>query len=359
MAETSEEKNQAATPHKLREARKQGQVAKSLEANYAVVLVVLVVACFALLPSFALRVESLARRLLNDAQRSDWASDHVSEWLLQQMHDGLSSLAPVLLAIVCAALAVNIAQTGAVFSTTPITPDFSRLNPAKGIEKLFSKRVFYDAARSVAKLALLSYIAWKAIDGLVPALMRSSYLDIHALPHQILDQATSLLCKLLAGVVLIAAVDLAYSRYEFAKKMRMSHKDVSDEHKQREGDPRIRSRMRQLRLEMLKQARAARDLPKADVLITNPTHIAIAISYRHGEMPAPKLLCKASGKLALRLREAARTHRIPVVENRPLARALFKQAGADDYVPEQLYPQVARILLWVYVSRRQAKGEAA
>jgi flagellar biosynthesis protein FlhB len=359
MSDESDDKSQAATPHKLREARRRGQVAKSVEANYAAVLAALAGVCFAAGPAIARRCLAVAQRALEEGARIDWAADDVLAWLGGLAADGLGAIAPLLMALACAAIAANVAQVGGVFTFEPLGPDFKRLDPAAGLQRLFSKRALYDAGRGLLKLALLSAVAWLALRKLAPDLFKLSYVDAHGHAAVALGSVGPLLFKLFLAVLLIAMVDVIYTRWDYARRMRMSHRDITDEHKQREGDPRIRSRLRQLRTEMLKQARSARKLPEADVLITNPTHIAIALSYRHGEMPAPRLLAKASGKLALKMREAARAHAIPVVENRPLARELFKRGETDQYVPEDLYPRIARILLWVYAMRRERQREAA
>ncbi|GAB2842789.1 flagellar biosynthesis protein FlhB [Pseudoduganella ginsengisoli] len=358
MSDEGQEKSQEATPHKLREARKRGQVAKSLEANYAAILAALVAICLAAGPGMAQRVLDIARRALEQAGRADWADGSIAGWLAALAAEGLSALAPLLGAVALAAIVANVAQVGGIFSAHPVTPDFTRLDPAAGLQKLFSKRLLYEALRSVLKLVLLGYVAWLALRAAAPGMFRLAHLDARSNAVLALGQVGPLLFKLLLAVLLIALIDVVYTRRDFAKKMRMSHRDVTEEHKQREGDPRIRSRLRQLRNEMLKQAQSMRKLPQADVLLTNPTHIAVAISYRHGEMPAPKLLAKGSGKLAARMRQAARDHHIPIVENPPLARALFKRTAADQYVPEDLYPTIAKILLWVYAMRRNAQGAA-
>jgi flagellar biosynthetic protein FlhB len=356
MSDEGQDKSQAATPHKLREAQKRGQVAKSLEANYAAILAVLAGVCFAAGPAMGQRVLGLAQRTFNQAGRSDWASDNIASWLAQLLGAGIEALLPLLLALALAAIAVNVAQVGGVFSFDPVTPDFTKLNPAKGFERLFSLRLLYDALRSVMKLTLLSLVAYGAVNHVMPDLLKLGYIDARSHAALVMGDVGALLFKLFLAVLLIALIDLIYTRWDFAKKMRMSHRDITDEHKQKEGDPRIRSRLRQLRNEMLKQARSVRKVPEADVLITNPTHLAIALSYRHGEMPAPKLLAKGSGELALRMRTIAREHNIPVVENKPLARALFKRGDADQYVPEDLYPRVAKILIWVYAMRQARRA---
>jgi len=352
MSDEGQEKNQEATPHKLREAQKRGQVAKSMEANYAAVLAALVGCCFAAGPVIGRQLLATSRRLLEQAAAGDWAPDVMAKWLVDLLSGGAMLLAPMLLAVAIAAIAANVAQVGGVFSFDPVTPNFSKLNPAEGLQRLFSMRMLYEALRSVLKLAVLGLVAWTAMRSALPLIMQLGGFEGRSQAVAGLSLVGPLLFKLFLAVLLIALVDVLYTRWDFAKRMRMSHHDITQEHKQREGDPRIRSRLRQLRNEMLKQAQSVRRLPEADVLITNPTHIAIAISYRHGEMPAPKLLAKGSGQLAARMRKAARAANVPVVENPPLARALFKRTGTDQYVPEDLYPKLAKILLWVYAMRR-------
>jgi flagellar biosynthetic protein FlhB len=162
--------------------------------------------------------------------------------------------------------------------------------------------------------------------------------------------------KLVFALLAIGVIDLAYSRWEFAKRMRMSKRDVRDEAKHREGDPRIRARLRELRKEMLKRSKSMHKLPSADVLITNPTHIAIALNYDHGKSAAPKLVAKGTGDVARKMREVASRYHIPVVQNRTLARALFREVDYDGFVPEKWYPQVAKIMVWVYSMREMQRS---
>ncbi|MFZ6765905.1 EscU/YscU/HrcU family type III secretion system export apparatus switch protein [Undibacterium sp. Di26W] len=346
------DKSQEATPHKLREAQKKGQVAKSNEAIFAAVLAALVGICFAVGPGMARQELGIAQQLLQDAGRADWSSVATMQWLLNALVDSMGAIAPLLIAICVVAIVANVGQVGGIFSFDPITPDFTKLNPATGLQRLFSKRLIYDALRSLVKLAILGCVSWGALMHLMPEMLKLTYINARAHAAIVLGTIGPFLFKLFLAILIIALIDLLYTRWEFAKKMRMSHKDISDEHKQREGDPRIRQRIKQLRMELLKQSQAVGKLPQADVLITNPTHIAVAISYRHGEMPAPKLLAKGKGELAAKMRAAARQHHIPVVENPPLARELYKRLNSDQFVPEDMYPKVAKILIWVYAMRK-------
>lgn len=356
----SQERNHSATPHKLREARKRGEVAKSIEATYALVLAAFLTVCMSVGPSLAQSELAIARRAMTGIAPGDWSVDYVAGWTVHLISACVQVLAPLFLALVCVIVIASVAQTGGVFSFVPLTPDFKRLNPAAGLKRLFSLRMLYEAARGLLKLAILTAIAWSAIRHAIPDLMKLGLVDARGHAAVVLSDFIPLLVKLLIGIVLIALIDILYTRWDYAKKMRMSHRDITDEHKQREGDPRVRNRHRQLRNELLQQSQSAARVPEADVLITNPTHIAIALSYQHGSMPAPKLLAKGRGEVAAQMRALARQHNIPVVENPPLARALFKRAHADQFVPEDLFPLVAKILVWVYaMDRTRNRGAAA
>jgi flagellar biosynthetic protein FlhB len=160
------------------------------------------------------------------------------------------------------------------------------------------------------------------------------------------------LVKLVMVMLVLGLLDVLYVRWEFGKRMRMSKREVKDEVKSREGDPRIRARIRDLRKQMLKRSQALAKVPSADVLVTNPTRVAVAISYKHGVSTAPQVVAKGAGEAARSMRKLASRHQIPIVQNRALARALFREVDYDGYVPEKLYPQVAKIMVWVYAMRR-------
>jgi flagellar biosynthetic protein FlhB len=356
MAEQDLDRSEAATPFKLERARNRGAVAKSPDVNGFAILVVAMVACFAWLPSATRQLSNVTRALLGSAgaDLGNWAT---TTGILSSLLTGmLHLLAPLLIAVVCMAILANLAQCGAVFSAEPLTPDFTRLNPAQGLRKLFALRIVYDAAKSVVKLVLLGTVFAVAVTAMLPGLAGLAHVDSHGFLFLLFNMSGGLLAKLLAVVLVLAAIDFVYVRREYAQRMRMSRREIKDEHKQREGDPRIRQRIRELRVQMLKRSQATRQLPQADVLITNPTHVAIAISYEHGVSAAPKVVTKGAGSLALKMRDVAYHHRVPIVESPPLARALYREVDDGGYVPEQWYPQVAKILVWVLAARRAREG---
>jgi flagellar biosynthetic protein FlhB len=249
-------------------------------------------------------------------------------------------------------------QTGPILSLDPVKPDFDRINPINGLKKLFSMRTLFDGARSSIKLALLGLVVYQALESLGPQFAHLAAVPPASLARTIVEDAAGIGLKMALMLCLIAAVDYGYTRREFDKKMRMSRRELKDESKHREGDPRIRARLRELRREALKRSMAVRQTRSADVVLTNPTHFAVALRYVHGEMQSPQLVAKGCGSLAASMREIAARHRIPVVQNPPLARELYHALEVEQYVPPSLYAQVARILVWVFAMRQARSGTA-
>lgn len=355
MAEEEQDRSEAATPHKLKEAQGRGQVSKSQEAIFAAILAAFILVLFSVGPSMAREEMRMMRQVLDHASRLEWSADGTGAWLFGTLSAALVILAPLFLAIIAAAILSNMVQVGAIFSFKPVSPDFDRINPANGLKRLFSLTLLYNAGKSLIKLFALSWVLWIVLEKAFPRLFTLGQIEARAHGGVVMSEVAPLLFKMLLVILILVLFDVGYTRWDFGKKMRMSRREVRDEHKQREGDPRIRSRMRQLRAEMLKQSKALRSVGDADVLITNPTHLAIALSYKHGEMPAPKMLAKGAGTLAKKMRKVARQRNIPVVENPPLARAMYKRIKTGDFLPEDLYPMTAKILLWVY-SLRNARA---
>lgn len=360
MADQDSERSEDATPYKLEQARKQGSVAKSADFTSVAVLAALVGIVYANGWDGLRQSMRLQQSILVRVGSLDWGADGVAAWLGQILAGMLNILAPLFLVIFVAAVLVNMFQTGPIFSVKPLAPDLTRLNPATGFKRVFSMRTLYEAAKSIIKLVILGAVAYFAIRDDIAGLAVLSSIDPKAYARTLLDVTGSLLGKLVLTLLVIAVIDHSYTKWEFAKRMRMSRRDVRDEVKQREGDPRIRSRIRELRMEMLKRSKAMRSLPSADVLITNPTHLAVALRYQHGEATAPQLVAKGAGELAHKMRIAASRHNIPVVQNRTLARTLFREVDYDGFVPEKLYPQLAKIMVWVYTMREanRAGGRA-
>lgn len=359
MAEQDLDRNEDATPYKLEKARERGQVAKSADVVSAVVFTVAVAYLYwkgwdGLQSQFR-----YDHALLTHAGRLDGGAASLWALLSGLIRDTGTALAAFFGTLMVAAIVANVAQTGPVLSAEPLKADFNRLNPVAGLKKLFAVRTLFDGARAVLKLVLLTLVVYHSIKSLAPQFPQLASMSPAKLAHTVLDDVASTGLKIALVLCLIALVDFGYTRREFAKRMRMSRRDLKDEHKNREGDPRIRARLRELRREATLRSMAASKTSSADVLLTNPTHYAVALRYVHGEMASPQLVAKGAGALAVKMRQIAAKHRIPVVQNPPLARQLFRDIEVNQNVPPELYAQVARILVWVFAMRESRTAGAA
>ena len=358
MAEQDLDRNESATPYKLEKARERGSVAKSVDANAVAVLAVATIGCFAWADSATRRFAHVAAGLLQSAGTGVGNADQASQLLAHVLGAGLEIIAPLLFSVACVAVLANVAQVGVVFSFEPLKPDFSRINPGQGFKRIVSLRSLYEGFKGVFKLVLLGgmlYLSFRAIE---PRLLGIGAMQPSAYPALLAGFVGRLMMKLLLVLLVLALIDRAFALRQFARQMRMSKREIKDEFKQREGDPRIRSRIRELRMKMLKRSQALRDLPKADVLITNPTRVAVALRYEHGVSPAPRVVAKGAGGLARKMRDVAYRHGVPIVPSATLARALYRETDDGGYVPERWYPQVARILVWLQAARRARTAQA-
>ena len=360
MADQDLDRSEEATPHKLQKARDEAQTPRSPDAIAAAVFVA--ATCY-LAWQGSDTVQSLLR-LFRDGllQAAQVGGDPVRLWpvVVELGTRSLGVLLPLLLLLPLAGALAAIAQTGMVFSLQPLRMDFTRINPATGFKRIFSLRTLFDGGRACAKLLVLSVAGWLALQALVPQFPILSALSPAVFLHTALDDVAGLAWKMAAALVVIAAADMLFTRREFGKRMRMSRRELKDEFKNREGDPRIRARLRALRRELLERSRSLRNTRDADVVLTNPTHFAVALRYVHGEMDAPRLVAKGAGQLAAGMRQIAARHRIVVVQNPPLARRLFREVGIEQAIPPQFHAEVARIFVWVLAARRQrGAGEAA
>jgi len=359
MSDQDMDRNEQATPYKLQKAREKGQVAKSSDAVSVIVFIVALVFLYWRGLDGMRELFKFDLALMLNMVQTD--TSFASNWYLisNLLQGGIFMLLPFLLALMLSAIVANLIQIGPILSTDPIKPDFTKLNPANGIKKFFSMRSLFDAARICLKLVLLTLVVYIALKGLTSQFFHIASYSAREALKLLIDDVVSLGFKMALMLFLLAVVDLVYTQREFAKKMRMSKRDIKDEMKNRDGDPRIRSRLRELRKEMLKRSQAAAKTKDADVVITNPTHIAVALRYEHGKMDSPQLLAKGAGSLAASMRKIAARHQIPVVQNRSLARKLFHDVDFDQFVPPHLYADVARIMIWVMAMRKAREERLA
>jgi flagellar biosynthesis protein FlhB len=359
MAEQEQGRSEPATPFRLSEARKRGSVAKSLELSSLLALVTLLVVVMLWARAMIERQFRLDAALVSQAHQLSFAVPALLGWLRHVAIESLATLVPLLLPVLAVAIVGGLLQNGPIFSTEPLKPDFNRINPAAGAKRFFSLRLLFEAGKTVVKVVLFGvaiYLLWRSLLPALPPLMHAT---AGGWLLALLDGARSIVFKLVLVAALIAVVDILFTRWSWHDQLKMSRRQVREELKNREGDPRIRVRLRELRREMLKRAKAVRRLPDADVLITNPTHLAVALLYRREEMSAPQVIAKGSGEIAQHMKEVARRHGVPVVESPTLARTLYDAVDLDGSVPERYFAPVAKLLVWVYALRERRTRTAA
>ncbi|MEJ5989592.1 EscU/YscU/HrcU family type III secretion system export apparatus switch protein [Ramlibacter sp. PS3R-8] len=356
MSEQDLDRNEAATPFKLEKARDRGQTARSTEVVAAAVLTVAVIyLCWHGVAAMR-ELVGLCRSLFVAIAQADAAQRAPWQLVSQMVSGGIAFLLPLFILVMAAAIAATVGQTGVVLSMEPLAIDMSRIHPATGFKRIFSMRSLFELARACIKMLVLGLTAWFALRALLPQFHRIQGLEPGPFLQLLVEDAGALGTKLVIALAVLALIDLAYTRAEFGRRMRMSRRELKEEHKNREGDPRIRSRLRELRREMLKRSMALSNTRTADVVLTNPTHYAVALRYVHGEMDAPRVVAKGAGQLAAVMREIAARHRVVVVQNPPLARRLFHEAALQESLPGYFHVEVARIIVWVFAMRERRQA---
>ena len=241
----------------------------------------------------------------------------------------------------------NIGQSGFILTSEPLKPKMERINPAEGFKRFFNKRTLAQLLKSILKIALLSYVAISFLKGKIFDVMKTSDLNINGIFPFVKDLLDSQLVKFVAVMLIIGFADYIFQKRQYKKDMRMTKEEVKEEYKESEGDPLIKSRIRQRQKEMAMH-RMMREVPKATVVVTNPTHFAVALKYDKDVNSAPKVVAKGADVVAQRIKEIARENNVPIVENKPLARQLFSKVELDEDVPIELYQAVAEIIAYVY-----------
>jgi flagellar biosynthetic protein FlhB len=347
MAESEQSKTEQPTPFRLQEARKKGQVPRSSEWSGLLVIVVFSVTLCATGHSMAAAWARAFRRMILMAGNAPTPTAGLVCWMEMTLQPIWQALTPLVLALLVAAVAANLMQTGPVFSTEPLKPDFSRLNPVQGFKRIFSLRLLWDLFKLSLKALLLGALAWWLAGSLQQQLLSMA----HAAPASAAVLLRSVYVRVtvsvLAVLAFVALLDLLYYRREYLRKLRMSRNDIKDEAKRREGDPDIRQKRRRLMVELLKQSRSIRRVPEADVVLTNPTHLAVALKYRPRSMRSPVVLAKGTDAVAAKMRSKAAVSGVPCLRSPSLARALFRECGVDRAVPDHLYGQLAPVYRWL------------
>jgi len=349
------EKTEKATPRKKEKAREEGQVAKSQEIGTAF-LFIFMFAALGMLGEYMmnglLRVFRHSLSWISTAEElTDTValSGHIGNMLLQTM----IILAPILLVAMVIGFTTSVVQVGWHPTTKPLKPKFSKLNPLQGIKRMFSMKAVLELLKSILKFTVILMVIYNIMKDEVPSLFLLLDMEMLQAVTYVGDVCLRLGMNVGAAFLLIAAGDYAYVRWKHAKDLRMSKQEVKEEYKNIEGNPQIKGKIRQ-KMREASMRRMMQDVPKADVIITNPTHFAVALTYDREKGEAPVVVAKGADHLAKRIKDVAKEHDITIVENKPLARTLYATVDVGREIPPELYQTVAEVLAYVYKLKNPA-----
>ncbi len=346
-----QEKTEEPTSKKIEDARKEGNVPKSQDFSGFITLFVAIISLFALFQYASNKIENLYRYYLS------FTGDEITKNFILSV--GIHTMKELLLIVLPMALFVSVAgilagffQFGFVFTTKPLTPNFKKLDPIKGFSNLFSMKKLIESIKVILKVSFVFAIAFYFLLTFVKQLPHIIFYSIFDQIFWLRDKVLLLASIMLALFLILALSDLIIVRYQYFKDLRMSKQEIKDEMKQMEGDPAVKGRIKKLQME-LAQKRMMQEVPNADVIITNPTHYAVAIRYDKTKDRAPVVVAKGIDNLALKIKEIGMKHMVQIVENPPLARELYKLCDIDKTIPEFLYKAVAEVLAFVYKSNNK------
>ncbi len=348
MSKGSEEKSEKATPHKRGEARKKGQVAKSKELSSATILIAAMSVLYMLGSWIVWNLADFMGGIfmnINDLRMHDNAA--ACAFLINIFKTILIILLPFMSVIVIVGVISNLAQIGFLFSTESLKPKLSSLNPITGMKKFVSIKSLVELVKSLSKITIVGVIGYGVLKGElenIAGLIQMQVPEILAFAGMASLKICLYVCL---ALVLLAILDITYQRWQFEQDLKMTKQEVKDEHKQQEGDPKIKAKIKQKQREMAMR-RMMEKVPEADVVITNPVHLAIALEFNANEMIAPVVTAKGADAVAERIKEIARENNVPIVENKVLARTLYKLVEIGDFIPVDLYRAVAEVLAYVY-----------
>lgn len=343
------DKTEKATPKKKNDARKKGQVFQSRELSGALIIIIMIVT----IKVFGTTIyEQITRYMKKAFTEYLTMTDTLDFSIVAKLFiDGIIVLAktvlPIFLMAVIAALIVGYAQVGIMFTLETLKPKGNRINPLSGFKRIFSMRSVVELLKSILKLVIVGWVAYSYLkdkSNEVVALMSADLINVLSFVG---DSAFTVALRICFAMVILGLLDFLYQKFDYEKNLKMTKQEVKDEYKQLEGNPEIKGRIKQ-KQRLMSMRRMMQDVPKADVVITNPTHFAVAIKYDLQKSSAPFVVAKGQDYIALRIKQIATDNEVQIVENRPLARTLYSTVDIGEAIPPELYQAVAEILAFVY-----------
>jgi flagellar biosynthesis protein FlhB len=354
VAESSfQEKTEQATPKKRDEARKRGQVARSMELNSVAILFFGLLSLVFLSGWFYQQITSNFYTGFARISNFELNPNTVYSLFKENGLHFIQTMAPLLLVLAVIGILINFAQVGALFTLEPLTPKLDKLDITKGFQRLLSKKTAVGLVRDIIKISIIGYISYLTIKSALPSL----FVLADQSAGQILQVGGALTIKIglriSLALLFLAILDFAFQKFDYEKDLRMTRQEIKEEYREFEGDPQIKGRIRRIQREMARK-RMLHDVETADVVITNPTHIAVALRYDMAKDAAPVVVAKGERLIAEKIKEVAQKFSVPIVENKPLARALFELAEIGMQIPSKLFRAVAEVLAYIYKQKGKA-----
>lgn len=347
----ADDKTEEATPKKKSDARKKGQVPRSKEVGLALTLLAttLVLAIFG---GYAVNgLGANIAEIFNNYLNMSLTYDSVQKVLLISVWRIALIFLPIVLPIMAMGVISSFIQTGAMFTTEPLKPDFKKLSPIGGFKKMFSVKTVAELFKDIIIISIVGYVGFKFVKDNYLTIIMAGNASVPGVFNELGTLTVSIFFRITIVLITIAIIDYVFQRYQFNKDLRMTKQEIKEEYKQEEGDPQIKSKIRQKQREMAMR-RMMQEVPKATVVVTNPTHLAVAIKYEEGQN-APIVVAKGADNLALKIKEKASENKVPIIENKPLARMLYSQVELDQEIPMDMYQAVAEILALVFKIKRK------
>jgi flagellar biosynthetic protein FlhB len=349
FADGADDKTEKATPKKRQEARKKGQVFQSREITSAFTLILVFVALRVYGKYIFAQVTEFMRRMFVEYPGVDdlFALDFLTKLFIDSVTVVFKSVGPIFAVAFITGIIAGYAQVGFLFTVETIAPKFNRLNPASGIKRIFSFRGVVELIKSILKITVIGYTAYSYLNGEAYNVLKLMDMDIMGIAVYIASTSIGVAIRICAVLIILSMFDYAYQWWEYEKNLKMSKQEVKEEFKQTEGNPEVKSKIKQKQREV-SMRRMLHEVPKADVVITNPTHFAVAVKYDADVADAPVVIAKGQDFIALRIKETAKEHKVEIVENKALARTLYETAEIGQKIPPELYQAVAEVLAFVY-----------
>ena len=355
MAEQGQEKTEQPTQKKLDENRERGHVSKSNEIISFSVFTSGIFAILIFKGFIGNNIAELTKNIFSSLDHMQLNASIIQMYFIKSGLFLVVTIFPVLLAIMLLSIAANVGQVGFRVSIKALAPKLNKFNPLNGLKRiLFSTHSLVELLKSLLKLLIVGGFTYFILDELIIKSMNLTDYSIEFITSSMIEYTLSLVIKVALVYAVLAMVDFIFQRFKYKKELMMTKQEVKEENRQAEGDPLVKSKIRSIQYEMARR-RMMQDVPKADVVITNPTHFAIAIKYEAGKDSAPKVLAKGVDEVAQRIKKIAIDNKVPLYEDKPLARALYKLCDVGDFIPEKLFHAVAKILAYIYNLKKSKK----